>query len=57
MMFEMPLGFEIEYKGVAISHLEFMAVLDGMSYQTLAKKRLVTVETESSVRLHYVVVV
>lgn len=53
----MPLGFEIEYKGVAISHLEFMAVLDGMSYQTLAKKRLVTVETESSVRLHYVVVV
>lgn len=26
MVFEMPLGFEIEYKGVTISHLDFTAV-------------------------------
>lgn len=43
MMFEMPLDFEIEYKGVRIflSHLDFPVVLDHDMNWTLTRIRRV----------------
>lgn len=45
MMFEMPLGFEIEYKGVTtmlLFHLDLLAVTVGDMSWTLAQSRCVT---------------